>query len=583
MAFREVVEIFIDTKVESAKSQLSNLKQSITQAEGATGKFKAAASGIGDAIGGVLSSPAGLAAAGTAIVGFATKSVVAFQDLGIAVGKFSDSTGTTTEEASRLVEVFDDIGVAPETAAAAIGRMSKTLDTNAESLKKYGIEAVKAADGTTDVNETFIHAVDVISKIKNPTEQAAAAQATFGKSWQSMSEIITGGAPALRKSLESVGDAKVLSKADVAQARELRDAFDSIKDATEGLALKLGKTLAPAVADVADQLGPLIDGVGKLGESIGAWQNLEIKVPGDDAFKPFLGAIGMVQQAWREVDAATGDLELDGIWAAGDATTAVAEASEKAAEKTDDFAKAQEGLDKFLRNVLDAMQAQNDLLVEQAESYTTAADNQLAYNDSVAKFAEVNADAEASTDDVRDAAIKSAKAHQDLYESLVETSGATATATGKLDAQNDALLETASTARGPARQAILDYIGSLNGIPAEKMTEIRAALDRGDLAEATRLLNEASKPRTAAMNADANNAALAQTNRDLDSAAHPRTVQFNAQAVGLSALTGAFSGAIRAAGGTVTNNTYNVTVPRIPNARELARVNAQWARVNGRR
>jgi hypothetical protein len=583
MAFREVVEIFIDTKVESAKSQLSNLKQSITQAEGATGKFKAAASGIGDAIGGVLSSPAGLAAAGTAIVGFATKSVGAFQDLGIAVGKFSDSTGTTTEEASRLVEVFGDIGVAPETAAAAIGRMSKTLDTNAESLKKYGIEAVKAADGTTDVNETFIHAVDVISKIKNPTEQAAAAQATFGKSWQSMSEIITGGAPALRKSLESVGDAKVLSKADVAQARELRDAFDSIKDATEGLALKLGKTLAPAVADVAEQLGPLIDGLGLLGESIGAWQNLEIKVPGDDAFKPFLGAIGMVQQAWREVDAATGDLELDGIWAAGDATTAVAEASEKAAEKTDDFAKAQEGLDKFLRNVLDAMQAQNDLLVEQAESYTTAADNQLAYNDSVAKFAEVNADAEASTDDVRDAAIKSAKAHQDLYESLVETSGATATATGKLDAQNDALLETASTARGPARQAILDYIGSLNGIPAEKMTEIRAALDRGDLAEATRLLNEASKPRTAAMNADANNAALAQTNRDLDSAAHPRTVQFNAQAVGLSALTGAFSGAIRAAGGTVTNNTYNVTVPRIPNARELARVNAQWARVNGRR
>jgi hypothetical protein len=583
MAFREVVEIFIDTKVESAKSQLSNLKQSISQAEGATGKFKAAASGIGDAIGGVLSSPAGLAAAGTAIVGFATKSVVAFQDLGIAVGKFSDSTGTTTEEASRLVEVFGDIGVAPETAAASIGRMSKTLDTNADSLKKYGIEAVKAADGTTDVNESFINAVDVISKIKNPTEQAAAAQATFGKSWQSMSEIITGGAPALRKSLESVGDAKVLSKADVAQARELRDAFDSIKDATEGLALKLGKALAPAVADVADQLGPLIDGVGKLGESIGAWQNLEIKVPGDDAFKPFLGAIGMVQQAWREVDEATGDLELEGIWEAGDATTAVAEASEKAAEKTDDFAKAQEGLDKFLRNVLDAMQAQNDLLVEQAESYTTAADNQLAYNDSVAEFAEVNADAKASTDDVRDAAIKSAKAHVALYESLVETAGATATATGKIDAQNESLLGQAATARGPARQAILDYIGSLNGIPPEKITEIRAAIERGDLAEAKRLLDAASAPRTAAMNADANNAALAQTNRDLDSAAHPRTVQFNAQAVGLSALTGAFSGAIRAAGGVTTNNTYNVTVPRIPNARELARVNAQWARVNGRR
>ena len=96
MAFREVVEIFIDTKVDSAKSAFASLKQSIGEAEGASGKFKAAASGIGDAIGGVLSSPAGLAAAGTAIVGFATKSVIAFQDLGVAVGKFSASTGTTS-------------------------------------------------------------------------------------------------------------------------------------------------------------------------------------------------------------------------------------------------------------------------------------------------------------------------------------------------------------------------------------------------------------------------------------------------------------------------------------------------------
>ena len=139
------------------------------------------------------------------------------------------------------------------------------------------------------------------------------------------------------------------------------------------------------------------------------------------------------------------------------------------------------------------------------------------------------------------------------------------------------------------------------------MTEIKAALARGDVEEAKRLLDEESANRTATLKADADNAALAQTNRDLDNAAHDRTVQFNAQAVGLGALTGAFTGAIRAAGGTVQsagvgtapsvnatlsraaqptvvqNITNNVIVPRIPSGRELARVSERWSRVDGRR
>ena len=438
MAFREVVEIFIDTKVDSAKSAFASLKQSIGEAEGASGKFKAAASGIGDAIGGVLSSPAGLAAAGTAIVGFATKSVIAFQDLGVAVGKFSASTGTTSEEASRLVEVFGDIGVAPETAAASIARMSKTLDTNAKSLEKYGIEAVKAADGTTDVNETFIRAVDVISKIKHPTKQAAAAQATFGKSWQEMSEIVTGGAPALRKSLDSVSDAKVLSDDDVATAYDLRDALDDLKGVGEDLTITLGKNLAPAIADVVKGVTLLLEGLGKL-------QN--VKIDGTSIFTA--GAISILKDAVSTTAELKGSIDLT----AG-AIEKTGEASEASKEDVKAFADANKVLQKFVNDALKALQDQADQLAKQSEAYTTAADDQITYNESLEKFAEVNKDAKASTDQVRDAAIASAKAHQALYESMTETSGATATATGKIDAQNSSLLAQAATARGPAKQAI---------------------------------------------------------------------------------------------------------------------------------
>src|SRR4029077_7563743 len=231
---------------------------------------------------------------GTAVVGFAAKSVGAFQELGTTVGKFSDATGTTAEDASKLVEVFGDLGVAPDAAAASIGKMEKTLVDNSKALEKWGISAVKASDGTTDVTATFLQAVDTISKIKDPTEQAAAAQATFGKSWQSMAEVIKGGAPAVKSAMDSVQSSKVLTPEDVASARQLRDALDHIKDAGEGLALTMGKALAPAVSEVANRLGdvvsqaepafkafgegladtledigPLITGVGKLASALG--------------------------------------------------------------------------------------------------------------------------------------------------------------------------------------------------------------------------------------------------------------------------------------------------------------------------
>jgi hypothetical protein len=602
VGFQERVTIFIETKVDQAKGGLAGFRQQLAQAEGAVTNSVSTFRNVRESVG-KLFDDSGIGAAAK----FAAKAVGAFQDLGVSVGKFSDATGTSAEEASRFVEVFGDLGVAPDAAAAAIGRMSKTLATNADALNKYGIEAVKAADGTTDVSATFLAAVDAISKIKDPAQQAAAAQATFGKSWQSMAEVVTGGAPALKAALDSVGDAKVLSAADVKSARELRDALDSIKDAGEGLMLSLGKSLAPSIAKIApeianlvdkaqpafealgesigdsvESLGPLIDGIALLAKGLGALHDVKIDLPGEAEFKPFLGALGMGQQAWDMWRNQFGDApELKGSMAAlADGVTDVGLASDASKEDVKAFADTQKDLAKWVSDSLKALQEQADQLAEQSGAYTTAADDQNAYNDTLAEFAELNADASASVSDLRDKAIDAAKGHQALYESLTEASGATATATGLVDAQNQSLLASAATARGPAKSAILDYIGAVNGIPPEKMTEIRAAIERGDLAEAQRLLDEASEPRKAAFNADATNSALAQTNKDLDAAAHDRTVKFNAAAGTI--IPGLAQLQRLAAGGTSVNNTYNVQVPRIPNARELARVSARWARVNGK-
>ena len=75
----------------------------------------------------------------TFIARAAEQAVTEFEDATIAVGKFRDATGTTSEEASRFVEVFDDLGVGAEAGSAAIGRMEKVLGQNAHAFDEYGV------------------------------------------------------------------------------------------------------------------------------------------------------------------------------------------------------------------------------------------------------------------------------------------------------------------------------------------------------------------------------------------------------------------------------------------------------------
>ena len=641
MSFAERVLITIETKVDNAKSGIAGFRQSVAQAEGATGKLKAAASGVGSAMSsalGAITSPAGLAAAGGAVVAFAAKSVGAFEELGTTVGKFSDATGTTAEDASRLVEVFSDLGIAPDAASASIGKMEKTLIDNSKALEKWGISAVKASDGTTDVTATFLQAVDTISKIKDPTEQAAAAQATFGKSWQSMAEVIKGGAPALKAAMDAVQSSKVLDSQDVANARALRDGLDHLRDAGEGLALTFGKALAPAITQLANRLGdvvsqaepafkafgdgiastledigPLITLTGKLAGALGDMQTAANKSSGErswldtikrsaiDSINPLESAKHHIQDMTDEFgsNAELSGKMADGLFGVTEGATAVSAQVETTAEKTKRLADETKATTDALKAQADALKADLDALNAVSDGYASAADNQIGYNKALDEFGKKATDSKASADDIRDSAIGASKAHAELYTSLIEASGGAATATGKLDAQNETLLATAKLAGGPARQSILDYTFALNGIPPEKRTDIIAALNRGDVDEAKRLLDEASRNRTATVKADADNASLNQTNREIDNVARDRTATVYFQPSGFtqgvnspfakpgttkSGLSvNALAGAVTAPVMYTTNVTNNVTVPRIPSGRELARVAERWSRVDGRR
>jgi hypothetical protein len=83
---------------------------------------------------------------------------------------------------------------------------------------------------------------------------------------------------------------------------------------------------------------------------------------------------------------------------------------------------------------------------------------------------------------------------------LTDAMAANAAETAQAKETQDRYAEStkgAAAAADDASMSVHDYVAMLASIPADKRTAIQAAIDRGDLATAERLLNEAARDRTA--------------------------------------------------------------------------------------
>jgi hypothetical protein len=296
-----VITQFSDAGLKSAKAAFANFKTDVSNATGAMGKFKA---GSNAALGAVKANAGAFAtAAGAALVGFAAKSVGAFQDLALASGKFADATGLSVEEASRFIEVGGDIGIEAGTIETAIGKMNKVLGGTPKVFQELGVEIAKTATGATDVNQTFLNVIDRLNAIKDPAQRAAATSQLLGKGWQSMAELIALGSDELSKSLSQVSDSKVIDPDELKKARDFRAAMDNLNDKVEDLSLTLGEELVPsliAAADgilmVADALTFEVNGVSSASGGLSNLSKIWDKVTGStEAAEVILSAYGRRQ------------------------------------------------------------------------------------------------------------------------------------------------------------------------------------------------------------------------------------------------------------------------------------------------
>lgn len=248
--------------LKEAETAFGKFRREVGESQGAMGKFQT----IGNSAFAAVKANAMnfAAAAGAAVVAFGVKSVMAFQDLALEAKKFSDSTGVSTESASRFIEVAGDIGIEAGTVEKAFGFMNKTLGNTPDLFKQLGVEIEYASNGTRDVAGTFLNVVERLNQIQDPAARAAAATKLLGRGWMEMSELIAMGSDDLAKSLAAVSDSKVFTPEETARAEEMRAAVDDLKDAWEDFSLTVGGKIIPLFTDLINAASSVGDVIKKI-------------------------------------------------------------------------------------------------------------------------------------------------------------------------------------------------------------------------------------------------------------------------------------------------------------------------------
>ena len=190
--------------VEGMGLSLSGLGGHLQKLTGGLQSAAGALPGMGAALGGVSTAASALINPMTVLPGImagAAAGVIA-ATLSVAAGteklhNMSAATGLTTNQLRGLKSVSASVGVDFDTTAQAVSRMERSLGTNAEMAKKYGISTKDPMTALSQVSDLFVG-------IKDPMQRASTMTELLGRNWTSMTPVLAKGGAAIKETIASV-------------------------------------------------------------------------------------------------------------------------------------------------------------------------------------------------------------------------------------------------------------------------------------------------------------------------------------------------------------------------------------------
>jgi hypothetical protein len=201
-----------------------------------------------------------LALGGAAKAGLAF-AVKTFSDMGFAAEMMSRRTGASVEAVSALGYIAGQTGTDLESLETAIKRMQKNMVEGAlgskeaaQSFSRLGISAATLKNANVlDVVEQL---ADRVSKLKNPNEQAAEAMKIFGRSGTDILPLLQLGSAGIKRLAQEAQEfGLIMSAEDSAAAMVLHQKLDLLWQSMKMGVFQIGAALAPELTALAIDLG----------------------------------------------------------------------------------------------------------------------------------------------------------------------------------------------------------------------------------------------------------------------------------------------------------------------------------------
>ena len=205
--------------------------------------------GLGAAFGGV-----------SAATDFIGDSVSSTLNLATATKKLSRETGMDAQTASAWVSIAKERGISTQRLTLSFGGLSRQLaaassgsKTAASAFKSVGVSTDLIAKG--DTSAVLGRISDSFQRMKDGPQKTALSMRLFGRSGRDLLPILNQGSAGVKKLQEEMKKAGVtMGGTAVADAMKLKAAQRDLNTQVEGLKVKLGTALLPALSKAAKGL-----------------------------------------------------------------------------------------------------------------------------------------------------------------------------------------------------------------------------------------------------------------------------------------------------------------------------------------
>jgi hypothetical protein len=260
------------------------LTASLTKATTSVKTFATKTTSLGNSMGGVFTAAA--VGIGALAVGAIAKGIQATTEWAGEVRSLQRVTGLAAEDASRLADAGNQLGISVNSLNIGFGLLAKNLVNGSTNFDKYNIATQDAQGNTLPFLDVLGNISDKFATLKPGADQAAFAMNVFGRSGKTLIPILQRGSDGLQELYDKAQAAGLVMGQDTLDAaKRLSIAQRQLGDAAKGAAVQIGVQFVPAMADltealtifatkvapiVADALTPVADALSITSEGVSA-------------------------------------------------------------------------------------------------------------------------------------------------------------------------------------------------------------------------------------------------------------------------------------------------------------------------